>query len=181
MTKKQYLIISMIAAIMGILFYAYHQGWIVIHYPTHTLTTTAHNPLESQTHKKKVSLFFWHNGAWKTETTTLLWQHDKATALYYLVNQWFTILDDEGMMDKKVTLQTAILSPSGQELYLSFDRNPLNQQQSTHDTLMFVEGLLKTIHENKCGIQSVRFLVHHQPLIDDHLDFTHAWPVIGFL
>lgn len=180
MTMKQSIIITILAFLCGALFYAYNQGWIVIHYPTNAAANhTQGNAAAPQ--KKKVKLFFWHNGSWKTETTTILWSNNKATALSHLINRWLTLLDDEGLLNKKTTLQTALLAPSEQELFLSFDRSPFSRQQSIQEKLMFVEGLLKTIRDTNTGIQAVRFLVHHQPLIDDHLDFGHAWPIIGYL
>ena len=45
---------------------------------------------------------------------------------------------------------------------------------------MRIEGILKTIRENNNAIQTVRFLVHHQPLRDTQLDFSFSWPVQGF-
>ncbi|HZW61067.1 MAG TPA: hypothetical protein VFF04_02480, partial [Candidatus Babeliales bacterium] len=97
------------------------------------------------------------------------------------INSWLSLLDEEHIMDSKVMLQTAILSQSGQEAFLSFDRNPLPAECATFETWMWVEGLLKTIRENDIQLQSIRFLVHHEPLIDEHLDFSNSWPAQGFL
>jgi hypothetical protein len=44
-----------------------------------------------------------------------------------------------------------------------------------------IEGLLKTLRENDIKIQRIHFLLHHQPLVDYHLDFSHPWPLEGFL
>jgi hypothetical protein len=84
-------------------------------------------------------------------------------------------------MEKKVSLQSVVPSPSGVEAYISFDRNPFTKNQSTYEKFMWIEGLLKTVRENGIQLQSIYFLVHHQPLTDFHLDFSNAWPISGFI
>jgi hypothetical protein len=100
--------------------------------------------------------------------------------MQYLINAWLTLLDEENVMSKKVTLQSALMSAHG-HLYVSFDRNPFDENSPTYDTWMWIEGLLKTIRENEPSIQSVHFLVHHHPMEDNHLDFSNPWPITGFL
>lgn len=60
-------------------------------------------------------------------------------------------------------------------------QNSNPQSYSIHAKLMWVEGLLKTIHSSGLALQSVHFLHNHQPLQDPHLDFTNPWPVHGFV
>jgi hypothetical protein len=63
---------------------------------------------------------------------------------------------------------------------LSFDRSPFPTEWTTYEQWMWIESLLKTVRDNDIRIQRIRFLVHHQELIDYHLDFSNPWPIIGF-
>ncbi len=172
----------------GFLFLAHQQEWLIINLPA--------RPSEQQTspiEKRTVKLYFWAQEKWKHEAIEILWSEDKAKSAEYLVNAWLTWLDEEDHEHKpitakddrvghgqKVSLQTALLSPSGQELLLSFDRLPFTNEQSAYEKWHWVESLLKTIRDNGIKVQQVRLLVHHQPIEDYHLEFGRAWPLIGF-
>jgi len=110
----------------------------------------------------------------------MLWTGDKATNIQYLLQSWLSLLDEEQAMKKKVSIQAVLLASSDTQAYLSFDRNPFGQDDSTYDKLMWLEGLLKTLRENEIKLQGVYFLVHHQTMDDYHLDFSNPWPMYGF-
>ena len=74
-----------------------------------------------------------------------------------------------------------MLSASGNDAYISFDRAIFAKNESTFDKWMWVEWLLKTIRMAQIGIAQIHVFVHHQPLIDVHLDFSQAWPTHGFI
>ena len=180
LTTKQYILVSTTAFILGALLFALYNGWIIVRYPSYH-SEVAEQLSKKAVVKKDVKLIFWHNNKWHTENTHLIWQYDKARTLDYLINTWLTLLDEDSIMDKKVSLQAALLASSDQEPYLSFDRPPFTKAASTFEKWMWIEGLLKTIRENGIALQRVHFLVHHQPMRDSHLDFSHPWPVTGFL
>jgi len=91
------------------------------------------------------------------------------------------LVDDEKITTKKITLQTAMLNPTGTELAVSFDHGLFSKDATTYEKWMLCEGLLKTVRENGIASQTVRFLIHHQPIIDAHLDFSNPWPIYGFI
>ena len=176
MNKRHTIILSSAGFFLGTLFFALYQEWIIIRYPWRTKLHQQH------LHTKKTApLTFWHNGAWHTETQELIWSESVAHNVQYLVTSWLTLLQEEEVTDKKITLQSAALSPSGQEAYLSFDRNLLPKECSSYEKWMRIEGLLRTMRENDIQLQGVHILVHHQPLQDPHLDFSNPWPLTGFL
>lgn len=179
MKKFNYIVLSFACCALGMLYFAYNQGWILIRSSSYNaeVERTVQN-LRAQ--KKQVSLTFWHHDKWNTESVDILETNDKAQTIQHLINSWLTLLDEDHIMTKKVTLQSAMISPSGQ-LYLSFDRNPFDENSSTHEKWMWLESLLKTIRNNKTGIQTIRFLVHHHTMEDHHLDFSNPWPIAGFL
>lgn len=178
--KKKYIIICMVTFSLGMLLVSIHNDWIMFRFPSYVAEVENYiNAIAVP--KKEVQLWYWHNNQWHNEKTNLIWQPSKTHQIQYLINTWLTFLDEEHIMDKKVSLQTVLLASSDQEALLSFDRMPLDPQSSTFNKWMWVEGLLKTIRENKIPLQRIRLLVHHQPLNDDHLDFSNPWPLHGFV
>lgn len=166
--------------LMAFCYFAYHQQWIIIQGPRSSSQSISEATKKSVT-KKRVKRIFWRHDAWHTEETELLWADDKAENCMHLITSWLTLLDEEAVMEKKVSLQSVVFSPSGIDAYCSFDRNPFDKNDAVFDKLMWVEGLLKTMRENDIKIQSVQFLVHHQSLHDFHLDFSNPWPITGFV
>lgn len=176
MPRIKLFLICFISTFFGILLFAFQQEWIVVRMPQFGNTSAG-----IIKHKKAVTLHFWHENRWHTENQELLWSNNTADNIFYLVTNWLNTLDAEEVTQKKVVLQAATLSPSGTDAYLSFDRNPLQKEWSTYQKWMWIEGLLKTIRERQLPVQNIYLLVHHQPLIDRHIDGTHAWPLSSFL
>ena len=164
---------------LGIILYGYQKEWIIIIPPY----ATAIHKSESEDQKlqhQKVSIFFFKHNQWHTEEINSIWSCDAAQNVKTITNNWLMLLEDEKIIDKDVQVVSSIISGS-KELFLSLNKDPFMKQDSTYTKLMIVEGLLKTIHTNKIPVQSVRFLIHHQQLIDDHLNFSISWPVTGYL
>lgn len=169
---------SGLSLLLGILLYAYLQEWIIVCWPGNK--GSGISLLQAGT-KKKVTFSYWHNSAWHQEMQELVISTNTSESLQALVSGWLVLTEQEGISDKKVSLQTGLLSSGDRYAYLSFDRNPLPTECSTFTTWMWVEGLLRTLRENGMSFQGVYFLVQHEPLQDDHLDFSNPWPLTGFL
>jgi hypothetical protein len=163
---------------IGMLLYTWHRGWIVIKLPATQQVTHQEEPTQKNL-KKNVMLSYWHNDKWQRENVELIWTTDTAKTIEYLLNNWLSLLDEEQVIDKKITIQSVALTQSNYA-YISFDRNPFNKEQTTFEKLQWIEGLLKTIRDNGIKLQGIYFLVQHQPLIDPHLDFSNSWPLSGF-
>jgi len=168
-------------ALFSFCYFAYNHRWIIIHFPKKSYQADLQKHTVQIT-KKRVTRVYWNNDAWHNEETELLWSDDdKANTLLHLITSWLALLDEEKVMEKKVSVQSVVLSLSGADAYISFDRNPFTKNQSTYSKLLWVEGLLKTVRENGVKVQAIYFLVHHQPLTDFHLDFSNPWSINGFL
>ena len=165
--------------IAGIFLYAITNDWIIFSLPHQISDPEQSEKLSIE--RKPMQLAFWHNKKWDRESIQMIWSNKTENNTKNLTNAWLNLLDEEGFMDKKVTVQSASLSHSKNEVYISFDQNPLTNESSTFKKWMWIEGLLKTLKENKKPVQSIYFLVHHKTLIDDQLDFTNSWPIEGFL
>lgn len=173
----QYLYLSCSALGCGILFYAIYNDIIVIRSPFKENGIVI-NGLKAQ--KKTFKLFYFWQNRLHVEEKELIAESTQKTALY-LVQSWLTLLEEEKIMSKKVSVQSIAVDSAGNELYISFDRNPFSKESSIHHKLLWIEGILKTIRENGIQVQTVRFLVHHKPLQDPHLDFSQGWPRMGYL
>lgn len=169
-------LISLGFFLAGLLFYAFYYNLIIFRSSFLSLTI----PHQIAAEKKSATFFFYARDQWHELSKELIWHQDKKKLLKNIITQWLSILDEEGITDKRISLQSVVLSPSNTEVYISFDRNPFNKEASTFEKLMWVEGLLKTLRENNITIPSIHFLVHHNPIHDYHLDFTQAWPITGF-
>ena len=133
------------------------------------------------TQKKMACLSFFKHGAFKMEEQELLWGNHVQENIRYLISAMLSVWEDEQVTQKKVSLQSVIVSPSGKTAYLSFDRVPFDKDASTFCKWHTIEALLKTLRDNDVGIRDVYFLVHHELLVDSHLDFSNPWTISGFL
>lgn len=175
-----WVIVCLCVMLFSMAYFAYNNQWIIINFPKKSVVVDEQKNLVQVT-KKPISRIYWNNDAWHAEEAELLWSENTNETASHLITSWLALLDEEKVMEKKVSLQTVLISPSGADAYISFDRNPFTKNQSTHAKLMWVEGLLKTVRDNGIKIQNIYLLVHHQPLSDFHLDFSNPWPITGFL
>lgn len=177
--RMPYLGRSMFAFLMGLFFVCYVNDWLIVRLPA----ILAHHGQNAHTHvrKKNIKLSYYHADNWHHENVALIWSTDVTQTIHHLVSAWLALLEENGIVKSKLTLQTVLLATHGTEALLSFDGNFLPQEASTYTKWMLVESLLKTLRDNDIPIKTVRLLVHHQPLLDNHIDFTtRAWPVTGF-
>lgn len=165
--------------IIGLLFHAYQKEWFIILLPyqmkENLLTTT-------NTHftQKNISLFFWKHSQWHKEEMLVVWSSEVADNVKTIINTWIILLEDEKLIETDIQVVSAFVTMH-KELFLSFNKNIYYEQDATYHKCMIIESLLKTLRENDLSIQSVRFLIHHQPMIDDHLNFMISWPINGYI
>lgn len=118
---------------------------------------------------------YWHEHLLQAETKQIVQAEDAQQNLLYLINTWLQFLYNEDM-HKKVHAETVMISPSGNELFISFDRKPFKKQMSIAEKIGFIQNLFKTIRPHTAA-RKVRLLVHHKPLHDAHLDFNSGWDI----
>ena len=169
----------MICFLAGLAFHAYQKEWIII-VPPYAVADHQPEVIDHDAQHRNVEIFFFKHVQWHKEMVNIIWSSDTAQNVKTVTNNWLTLLEDEKIIEKDIQVVSAVIT-SSKELFLSFNKDPFNKQDATYTKLMIVQGLFKTIHENKIPVQSVRFLIHHQTLIDDHLNFAISWPISGFL
>ncbi len=161
--------------ICGLLTYIYFQGWIIIQFPNTNVNfeRCLFTPLQK---KKKMKLIFWCDDNWVTEEAELIWQDQINEVVYYLINNLLTLMYEEDALSKKVSVESVMISDD-REAFISFNRNLFRKESSIFEKWTIVESILKTIHENEIAVRAIRFLVHHKPLEDYHLDFSRGWSI----
>ncbi len=177
---KNLIFISLLSLGFGCLFFCLYHNWILISIPS-----TWQKPLLQQAAvrtKKKVILSYWQSDSYKTDSRELVWPSNILDQSTILIKSWLTLLDEEHITPQKVSLQLVTVDLNKNELIVSLDRAPFAEDAPTYDKLMCIESLLKTLRDKSTNIQipAIRFLVHHQPIHDDHLDFSRPWPLAGF-
>ena len=180
MSKKNIIILSLISCLVGIILYAFARDWIIIRSPIRRSYET--DCLKNgATNKKNVTLHVWKNGKWASERTEIVCSEHKADTITQIVTHWLKLMEDEQSSSEHIYVESVLLTPSGTDAYISFDRYPFAHESCIYTKLMWMEGLLKTLRENKVALQGVRFLIHHTTLYDEHLDFSKEWPLTGFM
>lgn len=177
MNTRIYSALSIITFFASLLFFAMYNQWILFRSPWNMQQTT---DTTSIMQKKQVTHYYFHGDKWKTEKQELLWTENNEKNIFQLINAWLTLLEEEHITTKKINLQSALISTAGCA-YLSFDHNLLPKEETIFKKWMLIESLLTTISHNSIPVCCVQFLVQHQQLQDQHLDFSLPWPIYGFI
>lgn len=130
--------------------------------------------------KKDIKCFYWKDDRLCSESVSCVLRSNKAESIKLIVSSWLSLLYEERVLEKIVEIESVALGSSEQMVYLSFDKNILKREWSIQKKWRVLSGLCKTIMESELGIQNIIFLVGHQSMVDDHLDFSRPWPVDGF-
>jgi hypothetical protein len=161
--------------VAGMLFFCLYQEWLVISWHRPCGHQEATSPLTQRT----IQVGRKKNNEWIPESVQILWSDDPQQTLKTITNAWLSWLEDEQILQRKITVESVLFSPSGYEAYISFDHNPFEKYWSTHQKESFITDLIKNYKENGCSASSLYFLVHHEPLEDNYLDFNEPWPLVN--
>lgn len=171
MNGMRMFLLSLCACILGIVFFAYQQELILIQpYGWQQLATA------SQEQPISYTLWLHTNNSWKHEQERCLDPHDIDALFYHIVQRWLHYAYREGIINKKINVQSAMLAHTDRHLFISFDRNPFRPESSTDQRMQLIKSLLKTIAQQPT-VTHVRILVQHAVLEDPYIDFTINWPV----
>lgn len=177
---RQFMFASLIATALGVTVFAWYHDWIVVSMPI-LAEPPPHSFMQPVACKKKVAIIYRKQEKNVQETNHVLWGDNLSVNARTLVHAWAAMLEEEGIVHHRVTLQSASATFTNEELIISFDRAPFNKNDSAREKLHRIETLLATLALHLPSLQTVRFLVNHEPLNDYHLDFSQPWPLRGFL
>ena len=181
MKKNIYFIICLTLLSIGSLFFLYQESWIVFFIPHQQMPTNISIEQNSKTQEVTLWVFNSNTRSLKKESIEMIYGDDISQNLKLLINNWFLFLEEEGLIDKQIIVQSVALCERSTQAFVSINQYPFDKSMSTYQKLMIVESLLKTIRENNISISSIRLLIHHKQIVDDHLNFNVSWPIEGYL
>ncbi len=176
MKLKFFIFILFLCLFVGVIFYLVQRNWLIIQFtgvPLAKTIATAQSPAS----RKPIQLFYWKKGAWHHDETTIVWnEQNPADSIQQLVKQWLITMADEELVPHNCSLESVALSSPGSEAYVSFNRSFLLPELSIIKKWYIIEGLFKTIHRAGISLHSMMFLVHDQPMVDEHIEFSQPIP-----
>lgn len=175
--KKETTFLAIILLAISFIFFAYQESWIIFMMP-HKKEVIQ---LSTEIKPAEALLSFWKHGKWNFEKVSYIKSSDPAQNIKTIAHLYFRLLDDEEIIHNDVEVNSVVLHRNKQIAFISCNQSPFNNQDHTKIKLMIIEGVLKTLRENNISIPLIQFLTNHQPIIDDHLDFTIPWPIKGYL
>lgn len=169
--------------LIGSIFFLIHRNLLIVYL---SLGSSDQENIIDQTKRdialrKKIKLYYPKEDKFLYEEKALVWFPDNTENLKHLINNWLLFLQEERIINKKIYLESVALDKVGSQAYLSFDVFPLDREWSIFKKWRFLESLFKTIRDAKLGITDLFFMKDNNFLEDDHLDFSVAWPIDGFL
>jgi hypothetical protein len=176
--NRSILLISCIALVSGVVFYGIYNEIIIIRLPVKNVSSVIDKTASS---RKKLSFFFWHKNTEMKEEKEIIYSTNPQICLFNIVAGWLSLAEEEELLKKKVSLQTVMLDSSGKDAFVSFDRSLFSKNDSIFSKFMTIESLLKTISASGVPVKQVHILVNYKPLQDQHIDFSHPWPLSGYI
>ncbi len=160
---------------IGALWYAFHSQIITISFPAYAEYVAV------PTNKKTIVLW-WYTQTGKTqEKTDIIWQDDTVKNIITSISTWIGYLQEEEVLDKRIRLETAALSATGREAYISLSHTLFNPELSIIKKWHLLEGLFLTLKPLFPDLQNVRLFVNGKPLHDEHIDCSKGLPILPFL
>lgn len=181
-TYRLYILATILSFFIGAFLFFINRNWLVISWiPGYSRSENAASILRLKVcAKKKLPCYYWNDGVIKKQNTSVVFRSNPAEILQLLISNWLVLLYEERILEKTVCVESLSLSSSEQEVYLSFDQSPFLRTWSIEKKWQLFDGLCRTIADSNLGIQTIVFFVNHEPMRDDHLDFSHPWPIDGF-
>lgn len=165
----------------GFIFLLVQRKWIIIQLPFGNCTVLGadNQPIAE---KISVNVHFYNEEAWhKQEVILVCNAQDKQIKLRQLVKQWLAVLQEKQIIPAHIILESAVVSSTGADAYISFDRGVFTPQAAIIEKWMIIESLLRTLVTASLSLQTVQFFVHHKPMHDEQIEISHAIPVQAFL
>ncbi len=173
-----FFLIVIVSLCAGFFFYGIYNEYIIVRLP---LRHEARVLEQLHVKRKNVKLYYWNNEKFFFEEKMILYSSDMISTVTELITSWLTMLHEEHPMQKRVNLERVLIDFSGNEAFISFDKYPFFTSSSVFQKLIWIECLLKTVSESGLPLKKVHFLTASKPLVDQHIDFSHSFPITGYL
>lgn len=175
-------VFAIICCLIGAIFFLIQRKWLIVQWTFNTESNEMTLAKKETVLKKDISFFWWKNDKFHHNKATLIWRRDKnADNIKQVINNWLNHLKGEKLLEPVIAIDSVVLSQSEQEAYFSFNQAFSWKEWSIFKKWMLLEGLCKTIKSTGLPIKYITVWANHEPMPDEHLDFTHAWSVDGFV
>lgn len=182
MKKSIIFVFTIICCFIGTIFFLMQRKWLIIQWTFNTESNETTLAQKETVLKKDITFYWWKHEKLHHEKATHIWRRDQnAENIKQVINNWLGYLKGEKIIDPVIAIDSVVLSPTEQDAYVSFNQAFSWKEWSIYKKWHLIEGLCKTIKSTNLPIKNVSFLVNHEPLHDDHLDFTHPWTIDGFI
>lgn len=162
--------------LLGFLFFLVHRQWIVFRWiPSFSIERASS---DGKTFHKKVSMFYWKEGRRIDEPIEVIWNNSIIETTLDLVGSWLSFVYQERLIHKHVLIQDVAVS--AQDIFVSFDQPLFERDWSINKKWQLLDGLFRTIVRSGLDVKTITFLVNHEKMNDDHLDFSQPWHVALF-
>lgn len=165
----------------GFIFLLIQRKWIIIQLPFGNCSIIGAENLPIA--EKIVSnVHFNCAGEWQRQEVFLICSsQDKPAKLRQLVKNWLIIMQEKQLIPAHIIVESAVISSTGADAYLSFDRNIFMPQMSILEKWMVIESLLRTLVDASLSLQAVQLFVHHKPMHDEHIELSQPLAVQQFI
>lgn len=179
---KWYVFFAILLFCFGVILFFVKRSWLIVYWvPTYSRSENASIQLRQKISPRKIiTRWYWRDEQLRSEQTSFVLRTNTAENLRLVLGTWISLLYEERILERMVEVESVALEPLETLAYLSFDQHFLKREWSIRKKWQILDGLCRTIADSNFGIQNIVFLVGHQPMLDDHLDFSRPWPIDGF-
>jgi len=175
MHKLFLLFFTCLAFACGAVWYAVHTEIIIFSIPAFAEYTL------QQTDKKILTLFWRTEKELLQESSECIWSKNTSQNMSTVISAWLSYMQNEGLLDKRIKLETLALTPAGNEAFVSFSHTLFDTLQNSIKKWYIVESLFETLRPQFPELKAIRLLVHGQPFYDEHIDCSVSLPLTPFL
>jgi hypothetical protein len=174
----KYVILCIISMLGGVFFLALQQQWLIIHVVAPYRVTNFNSSGDFAV--RHINYTYHKHDEQRFHQQEIIWDSDIQLCALRLISSYWELLEDEKIITSRVTVDTACFNDQKNELIVSFSHNPFNDQQTVAARMTIIEDLLMNVRSHFPQLKQVRFLMRHEPLIDNLLEFSFSWPITGF-
>lgn len=180
---KRFLFFLLILAAVcgGGAFFLVQNQYVIIKLPWFSYPTLESKSSRTSESEREIACQVWVHDHLVNVKKKILWSQDYADlTIKRVISAWLSVGMDEQIIPEDVKISSVALTNQSTVALLSFDKNFIPQQASTHDRWSLVESLLATLRTSGVVLEGVYFLEGQELLRDDYLDFSQRWPIGGY-
>lgn len=169
------------AGFLGVTFFLFQGGYILIKLPWFSYPVVTHKSEKAFEVSREIACFVWKEGGIVDGKRKILMPSDHpAEGIKRVVAAWIAAGVDEKAVADEVKIVSVALTSQGTVALLNFDKTFIQPGLATYARWQLVESLLMTLRTAGVVLEGVYFLQGDLFLQDDYLDFSQRWPIGGY-